>query len=82
MITLIKRKRSFSIARIERVPKLVDIQLKSFFEFQYSKNLEGTKTCYAGFTRRNEFQYSKNLEGTKTCCKCQLKNVVLWPLKM
>ena len=34
--------------------------------FQYSKNLEGTKT---GVTLKNEvpeFQYSKNLEGTKT----------------
>ena len=35
-------------------------------KFQYSKNLEGTKTGVNTAFRAEEFQYSKNLEGTKT----------------
>ena len=34
--------------------------------FQYSKNLEGTKTAYMTPADIDGFQYSKNLEGTKT----------------
>ena len=34
--------------------------------FQYSKNLEGTKTKYNEEVFDIQFQYSKNLEGTKT----------------
>ena len=34
--------------------------------FQYSKNLEGTKTGSELEYHEGGFQYSKNLEGTKT----------------
>lgn len=34
--------------------------------FQYSKNLEGTKTTSIFFNSILPFRYSKNLEGTKT----------------
>ena len=34
--------------------------------FQYSKNLEGTKTYKLNVEKKKLFQYSKNLEGTKT----------------
>ena len=37
--------------------------------FQYSKNLEGTKTSNSQGFNVNLFQYSKNLEGTKTHVK-------------
>ena len=36
--------------------------------FQYSKNLEGTKTLNSLDRTYGLFQYSKNLEGTKTAC--------------
>ena len=38
--------------------------------FQYSKNLEGTKTENKGINLDDKFQYSKNLEGTKTRTLC------------
>ena len=43
--------------------------------FQYSKNLEGTKTTNKDIDKINEFQYSKNLEGTKTNIVVPYENV-------
>ena len=44
----------------------MSLQKITFTKFQYSKNLEGTKTKIVNLPRIIAFQYSKNLEGTKT----------------